>query len=169
MGLLSGTQLCQLRPTSWNASSRGLWPIVLIVFFCSRPLLLFFCFGGVKIAHFTYQEASPRCSPFYSGFLDLKFCPSVLEIVGRWVPARYIRDLALFNVCSLCKNWPSARCASATNIVCRDVDIFKVRNFLLFVFFNIYINFYLWRCIALSCHSLCITIRNVVTLNFLAC
>jgi hypothetical protein len=33
----------------------------------------------------------------YFGF---KFCPSVLEIVGLRVPARYIRDFALFNVCS---------------------------------------------------------------------
>jgi hypothetical protein len=60
----------------------------------------------------------------------LKFCPSVLEIVGLRVPARYIRDFALFNVCSLSKNCPSARCASAANVVCRDVDVFGVRNLL---------------------------------------
>jgi hypothetical protein len=39
----------------------------------------------------------------YFGF---KICPSVLEIVGLRVPARYIRDFALFNVCSSCKNCP---------------------------------------------------------------
>jgi hypothetical protein len=61
----------------------------------------------------------------YFGF---KFCPSVLEIVGLRVPARYIRDFALFNVCSSSKNIPSARCASAADVVCRDVDVFGAGN-----------------------------------------
>jgi hypothetical protein len=33
-------------------------------------------------------------------YLDFKLCPSVLEIVALRVPARYIRDFTLFNVCS---------------------------------------------------------------------
>jgi hypothetical protein len=37
----------------------------------------------------------------------------------------------LFNVCSSCKNCPSARCASAANVVCTDVDVFGARNILL--------------------------------------
>jgi hypothetical protein len=61
-------------------------------------------------------------------YVGFKFCPSVLEIVGLRVPARYIRDFALFNVCSSCKNCPSATCASAANIICRDVDIFGAGN-----------------------------------------
>jgi hypothetical protein len=64
----------------------------------------------------------------YFGF---KICPSVLEIVGLRVPALYIRDFALFNVCSWCKNCPCARCASATYVVCKDVDIFGARNVIL--------------------------------------
>jgi hypothetical protein len=64
----------------------------------------------------------------YFGF---KICLSVLEIVGLRVPARYIRDFAVFNVCSSCKNCPSAGCASAANVVCRDVDVFGARNILL--------------------------------------
>jgi hypothetical protein len=36
----------------------------------------------------------------YFGF---KFCPSVLEIVGLRVPARYVSGFALFTVCSSCK------------------------------------------------------------------
>jgi hypothetical protein len=40
---------------------------------------------------------------FYFGS---KICPSVLEIVVLRVPVRYIRDFALFNVCSSCKNVP---------------------------------------------------------------
>jgi hypothetical protein len=69
----------------------------------------------------------------YFGF---KFCPSVLEIVGLRVPARYIRDFALFNVCFSRKNCLSARCASAANVVCRDVDVFGARNVLINRFYN---------------------------------
>jgi hypothetical protein len=58
----------------------------------------------------------------------LKFYPSVLEIIGLRVPARYIRDFVLFNVCSSRKNCPSARCASAANVVCKDVDVFGAGN-----------------------------------------
>jgi hypothetical protein len=36
---------------------------------------------------------------------------------------RYLGDFALFEVCSSCKNVPSARRASAANVVCRDVDM----------------------------------------------
>jgi hypothetical protein len=64
-------------------------------------------------------------------YFGLKFCPSVLEFVGLRVPARYIRDFALFNVCSSSKTCPSARCASAANIVCRDLDILRAKNVLL--------------------------------------
>jgi hypothetical protein len=61
-------------------------------------------------------------------YRGVKFCPSVLEIVGLRVPARYIRDYALFNVCSSSKNCPSARFASAANVVCKDVDVFRAGN-----------------------------------------
>jgi hypothetical protein len=64
-------------------------------------------------------------------YLGSEFCPSVLEIVGLGVPARYIGDFALFNVCSSCKNCPTATYASAANVVCRDVDVFGAK-----VFFN---------------------------------
>jgi hypothetical protein len=64
----------------------------------------------------------------YSGS---KFCPSVLETVGLRVPPRRIRDFALFSVCCSCKNCPSARCASAANVVFRDDHVFGSRNILL--------------------------------------
>jgi hypothetical protein len=63
----------------------------------------------------------------YTGY---KFCPSVLETVGLRVPARNIKDFALFSVCFSCKNCPSARCASAANVVCRHVDVFGARHVL---------------------------------------
>jgi hypothetical protein len=34
----------------------------------------------------------------------------------------------LFNVCSSSKNCPSARCMSAANVVCKDVDVFRAAN-----------------------------------------
>jgi hypothetical protein len=52
-------------------------------------------------------------------------CPSALEIVGLRVPVRYIRDFPMFSVSSASKNCPSARCASAADVVCRDVDVFR--------------------------------------------
>jgi hypothetical protein len=64
-------------------------------------------------------------------YLGSKFYPSLLEISGLRVSARYIRDFALFNVCSSSKSCPSARCASAANIVCSDVDVFGAKNVLL--------------------------------------
>jgi hypothetical protein len=64
-------------------------------------------------------------------YLRSKFCSSVLEVAGLRVPARYIRDFDLFDVCFSSKNCPFARCASAANAVCRNVDVFGANNFLL--------------------------------------
>jgi hypothetical protein len=64
-------------------------------------------------------------------YFGSEFCPSLLEIVALRVPAWYIRDFALFNVCSSCKNGPSARSASDTIVVCRDVHVFGAKNLLL--------------------------------------
>jgi hypothetical protein len=64
-------------------------------------------------------------------YLGSKLRPSVLEIVGVLVTGRYNRDFALFNASSSYKNFPSARCASAANIVCRDIDVFGAKIVLL--------------------------------------
>jgi hypothetical protein len=74
-----------------------------------------------------YRLDAPFLIQIYFGF---KICPSLLEIVGFRVPARYIRDFSLINVCSSCKNCPSAGCASAANVVCREIDVFGARNIL---------------------------------------
>jgi hypothetical protein len=58
-------------------------------------------------------------------YLGSKFCPSVLETVGLRVPTRHLRVFPLFYVCPTIKNCPSARCASAANVVCRDFDVFR--------------------------------------------
>jgi hypothetical protein len=60
-----------------------------------------------------------------------KFCPSILETIGLRVPVRYIRDFSMFSVCSSSKDYPSARCASAANVVCRDFGIFGTKTLLL--------------------------------------
>ncbi|PNF36234.1 hypothetical protein B7P43_G08692, partial [Cryptotermes secundus] len=56
--------------------------------------------------------------------------PSALEMVGLHVPVRNIRDFPMFNACSVSKNCPSARCASAANVVCRDIDVFGPKTLL---------------------------------------
>jgi hypothetical protein len=60
--------------------------------------------------------------------LGSKFSPSVLETVGLRVPTRHLRDFPLFYVCPTIKNCPSARCATAANVVCRDFDVFRNHN-----------------------------------------
>jgi hypothetical protein len=60
-------------------------------------------------------------------YFDLKFWTSV----GLRVPAQYIRDFAMFNVCSSSKNYPSVRYALAANFVYRGADVFGARNVLL--------------------------------------
>jgi hypothetical protein len=60
-------------------------------------------------------------------YLGSKLYPSVFETVSVWNN----RDFALFGDCSSSKNRPSARCASAANVVCRDVDVFGAKNVLL--------------------------------------
>jgi hypothetical protein len=45
----------------------------------------------------------------------------------------------MFNVCSSSKNCPFARCASAANVVCRAIDIFGNKLFLLIIFYNLYV------------------------------
>jgi hypothetical protein len=61
----------------------------------------------------------------YFIIIIIKFSPSVLESAGIHVLTRYIRDFSLFNVCSVIKNCPPARFASAANDVCRHFDIFR--------------------------------------------
>jgi hypothetical protein len=61
-------------------------------------------------------------------YLGSKLCPSVLETVGLRVPTRHLRDFPLFHVCPNFKSRPSARCASAANVVCRDFDFFRILN-----------------------------------------
>jgi hypothetical protein len=50
---------------------------------------------------------------------------SLLEAVSIRVPARNVRDFPLFTAGSSRKTYPSARCSSATNAVCKDIDIFS--------------------------------------------
>jgi hypothetical protein len=71
-----------------------------------------------------------RCF-FTQVYRGSKFCPSVLEIDGLRVPARYIRDFTLFSVCSSSRYCPSPRCASAADVVCRDIDVFGAKPLLL--------------------------------------
>jgi hypothetical protein len=42
-----------------------------------------------------------------------------------------ILETLLCSVCSACKNCPSARCASAANVICMDADVLGAKNVLL--------------------------------------
>jgi hypothetical protein len=75
-----------------------------------------------------YQVLNKKPAPWssyydphvYDGF---KYCPSSLENIVIRVPTQNFRDFPLFTVGSSHKSCPSARCASAKNIVCRDTNI----------------------------------------------
>jgi hypothetical protein len=78
-------------------------------------------------------------------YLRSKFCHSLVETFGLRIPARYIGDFSMFNVCSSNKICPSARFASDANVVCRDVDVFGTIAIILIIFYNLYfliINYY---------------------------
>jgi hypothetical protein len=51
----------------------------------------------------------------------------VVEAACLRVPARYIRELSVLDVCSSSRNCPPAICASAANVVYRDVDVFGAK------------------------------------------
>jgi hypothetical protein len=104
-------------PTNWNASSRSVQPFVIIVSF---PIY-------AKALEYTLRKRRYHLDAlfFIQVYRGLKYCPSLLEAVGLRVPTRYLRDFSVFNFGPSIKNCPSARCASAANVVCRDFDIFK--------------------------------------------
>jgi hypothetical protein len=68
--------------------------------------------------------------------LLLLFCPSVLEIVGLRVPARYIRDFALFNVCSSCKIVPLLDVHQLLMLSAGTLTYSEPGTFSLIVFYN---------------------------------
>jgi hypothetical protein len=129
--LLSGIQLHQLIPTNWNASNRGLRPSVLIVSFLKSITATLFALEVLKLHTLPMRRHHLNALFLIQVYHGSKFCPSVLEIACLGVPARYIRDFALFNVCSSSKNCPSARCTSAANVVYRNFGIFGAKNILL--------------------------------------
>jgi hypothetical protein len=67
-------------------------------------------------------------------FLLIQVCfrselyPPFLETIGTPVPAQYISELSMFNICFSNKYCPSARFASADNVVYRDVDVFGTKT-----------------------------------------
>ncbi|PNF35360.1 hypothetical protein B7P43_G02582 [Cryptotermes secundus] len=99
--------------------------------FSSSRLLLRFCFRQLKL-HTLHKRRYHLDALFlvqvYRGSV---LCPSAFETFGLRVPVRYIRDFPMFNVCSVRKNCPSARCAYAVNVVCRDVDVFGPKTLLM--------------------------------------
>jgi hypothetical protein len=56
-------------------------------------------------------------------------------MIGPRIYARYIRELALFDVCSSEENCLSVRCASNANPIYRDVDVFGTKTASLIIFY----------------------------------
>jgi hypothetical protein len=50
-------------------------------------------------------------------------CPSLLDTTGIRVPSRNVSNSSLCTV--TCTNWPTARCVTAANRVCKGIDIFR--------------------------------------------
>ena len=63
---------------------------------------------------------------FYFYLFRFKMSPSPLVTTGIQVLPRYFRNSSLFTV--NCKNSPSAAYVSATDLVRKDVDIFRKIN-----------------------------------------
>jgi hypothetical protein len=84
----------------------------------------------------------------YSG---TKWCPSVLETVGLPVPTRNIRNFTMFTCSS--SHFPSSRCVSAANVVCKHRDNFDTSCFIVkslnWSIFSIFCFFFLSRVVLL--------------------
>jgi hypothetical protein len=48
-----------------------------------------------------------------------------MDIIDLWVPTRNTREFPLLLVSSSYKNCPSARCATAANSVCNQLDVLR--------------------------------------------
>jgi hypothetical protein len=57
--------------------------------------------------------------------------PSILDSVSLCIPSRSIRDFCAFYVYRNFKASPSARCVSAANTVCWNIDVFNKDRILL--------------------------------------
>jgi hypothetical protein len=77
----------------------------------------------------------------------------LLEAVGIRVPVRNSRDFPLFIAVFSHKICLYARCASAANTICKDIDIFKKQvvtlNQILKLSFVLMVAFYWFLCIEL--------------------
>jgi hypothetical protein len=57
---------------------------------------------------------------FISVYSGMKFCPPLLDITGIPVLPCNFKNSSLFT--ATCKTSPSARCVSAANLLCQDVE-----------------------------------------------
>jgi hypothetical protein len=130
-------------PTNWNASSRNLQPFICFpMFTCLLQLCLFF--RAVKLRTLRKRRYHLDALFLIQVYLGSEFRHSRLETVGVRAPARYIRKISLFFVRFSSINCPPTRCASGTNVVCRDVDVFGTKtvslNHILYWYFLNYKN-----------------------------
>jgi hypothetical protein len=88
-------------------------------------LLLLTCI--VVVEKLTVYQLLRKFAAFYGIQMRLLFFLFFLLSIEFLLGTVYERDFVLFNVCSS-KNCPSARCSSAANVVCRNVDVFGAKT-----------------------------------------
>lgn len=72
-----------------------------------------------------HSDTPLTCITLVNVYNSLKFCPSLLETVGFHTPTWNFRGFPLFIVHSSHKTCPSGRCASASNTIYKDIDMFN--------------------------------------------
>jgi hypothetical protein len=62
------------------------------------------------------EKESSRCTVHIHVYRRSEYCPPLLDTVDLLVPARYIREVSIFNICSSRKNCPFARNQSVNSL-----------------------------------------------------
>jgi hypothetical protein len=116
-----------MTPISLSTSGRSLRLSAFIVFFPNISYT--YAVALDKLGLSTLRERRHYLDAFFffvqvcRGF---KSCSSLLRNISLHVPPSNLREFSLFGACPYDKHCPSAWCASAANVVGKDLDIFAI-------------------------------------------
>ena len=120
MSGLFGMALWVLIPISWNVSSGSVQLYASLAFFLTF-LTIMLVHSALQL-HTLQVRRSNFHSLFYSFFSGSGFC-SLINNISLRVPFCSIRNFTQFSIAR--KNCPSARCTTATNLICSNIDMFR--------------------------------------------